>query len=159
MIVGCYRKLCVDPACEGPHRRPGDPPGRRRVGPIYAGPPIGPLPAREYVLDWWERADLCRCGSPSVALETVRDALAVHPPGGVPDPHGWDELNARRREWLNGDGHLLIAMMLEVWGLTDHGTSVYSGWLTVDGRALQAAIGACGDDLWDVFHDEGDRRW
>lgn len=163
MKVTCYRRTCTDPKCPGPHWRDDAPPELRRrpVGPVWAGPVEGPVTARTYIRDWWAGRDLCWCGCPQDALATIGQALALHPRGDVRrrNVHEWDELWERRREWLNDDGHLLTALVLDAWDLTEHGSSIYGAWLTVEGERLLAAIRTFGedaDDLYAVFHDEVD---
>lgn len=162
MKVTCLRRTCTDPTCPGPHYRDDVPPELRRSRALPGpgpGPVEGPPTALEYIREWWFGRDLCGCGSSWWALHTVREALSLHPVGDVRrrNVHEWDELSELRLAWLNEDGHLLIAAVLDAWELTEHGSSIYGGWLTGEGERLLAALREFGDepaDLIAVFHDE-----
>lgn len=97
---------------------------------------------------------MCGCGMPELAVERLRDILALHP------------LYDHRAEFqaLVPDTGLeyMLLYMLDHLGLTEHGGGIGGGWLTDEGKAVLAAIqthgakAACESSCMHGYALEGD---
>lgn len=106
-------------------------------------------------LDW---VGFCGCGSPGpVVLGKIKTALSWF--CGVRDGSGAAPLSpmlvlppAEAR-----DDFLLY--LLDAWGLTQHGGSVYGSWLTPDGERLRVALGLVDVETFDDVMGESGPWW
>ena len=91
------------------------------------------------VLKWYyyEKLGWCGCGCPGEAMREVAKYLEAR-------SLDYPESDAKMKEYFQGgDGNnlvLCIAYELDRAGFTEHGSSIYSCWLTDDGKYFLWAI-------------------
>lgn len=107
--------------------------------------------ARRLLFQFWDFANLCYCGNTDRIIRVIHGALLAHSEPG----ENFKPLD----DALTSDAtSLFVIYALDAWGLTEHGGSVYGGWLTPDGVRLRNALrlidpGRALDDDWDDAED------
>jgi len=112
--------------------------------PPWAKPPpvrtVEQHEAMRLVLQFWTYANLCHCGNTHLMMRALLDGLEIHSEPG----HGDDDQRKRAQQWVSAN--LFAAYALDAWHLTEHGSSVYTSWLTPSGIRLRDALRTLGPD-------------
>ena len=89
-------------------------------------------------LETIKRLNFCDCGNPDDAYEALKEVLATYHTD-ENEENGWQKRCERTKVWLEkvGDqnGTLLLYFLTSA-NLLEHGGSVYSSWLTTEGKEV-----------------------